>query len=1330
SAQINRIYDVLIAPVHRWRGSVVSFSGDAITCWFDDRDGPATPRAAACALAMQQGMVAFTTVSLPGGDTATITLKVAIASGPARRFVVGDPAIQQIDVLAGDTIARVALVEHETRPGEVLLDQPSAAALGPAAHILEWRPDPNSAAPFALLGGLGELPQTEPWPELPPDALSPAALRPWVLPAVYERSQAGLGAFLTELRPLVAMFVRFSGIDLNQPNAGTRLDAFISDVQHTLARYDGTLLQITIGDKGSYLYAGFGAPTAHEDDPRRAVLAALALERLAEAEPGLALQIGISQGMLLVGVYGSAARTYAATGDEVNVAARLMSKAAPGEILISGAVQKAVAAEFSLETRPPILLKGKSIPMVSAAVRALRQRRPMRLEEPSTSLPMIGRAAELSRLRDAIDRTLAGSPQIIGITAEAGLGKSRLIAEGIRLAHRRGLTGYGSACLATTTTTPYFVWQAIWRAFFDLDPDMLLRRQISTLTDAVADLVPERIEALPLLGPLLGLILEDTDLTRSLGPRDRRQLLHLLLGECLRAAARTAQAEGSGLLLVLEDLHWIDAASLALLRDLAQVIHGLPVLILLAFRPLDQGMPLAEAVAALPHYQQILLEGLDPEGAAQLIRTKLDQLFPMHTAALPAPLAARLIERAQGNPFYLEELLNYLHDRGIDPRDSAALAALELPDTLYSLVLSRLDQLSARQQALLKTASVIGRRFLVTWLHGAFADTGLTNAMQDDLATLLSTDLTALDSPEPDLAYLFKHVVTQEVAYTSLSPSTRALLHSNFAAYLEALAGDTSDAYLDLLAYHYDRSANLPKRREYLRRAGQAAAQKFANDAALSYLTRALALVPPDEQQERFDLLLACEQVYDVLAKREEQAATLAELLLLAEALGDDQRRLQAMLRRVIFVFASANHQGVIEAVQAAIQLAESLGDASSMALALVYWAAALSDLGSFDEARTHLLKALELTRGAGDRTNEALTAYMMGMLDQIEGSYAAAQEWFMQAVELYRTAGDRREEANRLRFHAHMLFARGAIDAACEEARQSEALYHSLGDPEGKGWAAASLALFTCMRGALGEAVEALERGAALVLTGGQRRSVAYVQNVSGIIYDQIGAYAQARAAHEQALELVVAFRSLWGELGYRSNLAMVAHHQGDHIGALAHCQRAVQLGQQYGIRYRLPEALLAQGHAHAALGDWPAAASAYQAAVELHQTLDQQHLICEPRAGLVRAVLAQGQPEAARQHLDAILEQVAAQQLDGTYDPLLICLTCYEALTQLADPRAPTVLRVAYTLLQRRAAALVDPAARATFLGDVAVNRRIGEAWAASQGRTGTMGTTTAPL
>jgi adenylate cyclase len=233
---------------------------------------------------------------------------------------------------------------------------------------------------------------------------------------------------------------------------------------------------------------------------------------------------------------------------------------------------------------------------------------------------MVGRAAELALIGEKLDLALAGQGQLVGIVAEAGMGKSRLLAEVIRLARRKGLRGYGGACQSYGTNTPYLVWESVWRAFFDLDPEMPARRQLRVLEGAIDDWAPNRAEALPLLGPLLGLHLPENDFTSNLEPQYRKSALEALLLDCLIASAHEAAEDGSGLLFVLEDLHWIDAVSHDLLERIAQTIVDLPVLILLAYRPPELLRLQAPRIEALEHFTRAELAPLTDAEATQAIR--------------------------------------------------------------------------------------------------------------------------------------------------------------------------------------------------------------------------------------------------------------------------------------------------------------------------------------------------------------------------------------------------------------------------------------------------------------------------------------------------------------------------------------------------------------------------------------------------------------------------------------------------------------------------------------------------------------------------------------
>lgn len=352
---IKQVFTALIAEVHEYGGSVIGFSGDAVTCWFD---GEAILRAAACALAMQEAMKAFTNVLTPSGNAVSLTLKVAIASGPVRRFLAGDPAVQLIEVLAGRTLDELDFAQHVALSGEVVVTQ---AAVHEDMVVGEWRVASDESR-VAVISGLKGPVDPLPWPEIP--SLDDERVRPWLLRPAYEMIQEGTSQYMSELRQTQALFLKFSGLDYDQdPQAGEKLDRFVRWAQGVVDRYGGHILQVSTGDKGSYIYANFGALIAHEDDALRATLAALDLQN----PPGMpfisSVQIGVASGQMCVGAYGSATRrTYGALGDKANMAARLMVAAIEG-ILTDEVVYQGAQNQVEFIILPEIQVKGRVEPM-------------------------------------------------------------------------------------------------------------------------------------------------------------------------------------------------------------------------------------------------------------------------------------------------------------------------------------------------------------------------------------------------------------------------------------------------------------------------------------------------------------------------------------------------------------------------------------------------------------------------------------------------------------------------------------------------------------------------------------------------------------------------------------------------------------------------------------------------------------------------------------------------------------------------------------------------------------------------------------------------------
>ena len=917
-------------------------------------------------------------------------------------------------------------------------------------------------------------------------------------------STAGTAPFSPNCARRSPSFLRFLGIEYDDDaQAEEKLNSFVSQVQAILTRYEGTLIQLTIGDKGSYLYASFGATVAHEDDARRAAQAALELQQMsAELSFLQPVQIGISSGTMRVGPYGgSTRRTYGALGDDTNLAARLMTAAVPGEVVVSGRVHKEIAEQFSFEPRPPLQLKGKAEPLPVFAVIGQRRQRAIRLEEHTYALPMMGRQAELALIDEKLALASQGQGQVIGITADAGMGKSRLVAEVIRLARKRGFTGYGGACKSSGTNTPYLVWKGIWQAFFDVDPTAPIRRQIRNLEGEIEDRAPSRVEAIPVLSPLLDLPIEDNDFTRTLEAKDRRNVLTAILEECLKSAAAEAP-----LLVVLEDLHWIDALSNELLETLARVSASLPVCFVMAYRPPESRSLQASQVESLPYFTLVTLDQLTTAEVEQLIRAKLAQLFPARTGALPQALVAQLMARAEGNPFYVEELLNYLRDRGINPYDEGALKSLELPSSLHALILSRMDRLSELQKAALKAASIIGRLFSLTWLYGYYPAVGAIDRIKANLAELAQLDLTPLDTPDPELAYLFKHIVTRDVAYESLSYAMRAQLHEQLAQFIETQG---ADRYLDLLAFHYSQSENKAKQREYLQKAGDAAQAAFANDAALDYFTRLLPLL--DDPHAQMELHLKRGTVLELMGRWPEAEADYRAALAIGGQIADPAAVARCCQVLGVLSRLRGEYPSALSWLEQASDAFTALDDRAGLALTLIETGIVWWRRGEYASARRETETGLAMARALADKRAAASGLHTLGLVAEDQGDYLAARAYFEESLALERETGDKQGISTSLNYLGIVANRQGDY--------------------------VTTRALF--------------EEGLALRREIGDKQGIAASLNNLGIVANYQGDQTSARALHEQSLALR---REMGDQMGYRG-IAQQSWVCGPRAGRLREC-------------------------------------------------------------------------------------------------------------------------------------------------------------------------------
>jgi class 3 adenylate cyclase/tetratricopeptide (TPR) repeat protein len=1097
TVHVNRVFHAVVDELDRYGGDVIYFSGDAITCWIDGDDGV---RATACGLAMQETMRHLREVVTPAGSRVRLAMKIAVAVGPARRFVAGDPNIQLMDVLAGRLIDALAVAERHAAKEEVILEQSALESVGDRVEIRELRMDEESGRSCGVVARmLGAVPNPPaPLVETP----LPAQLaKAWLLPAVYERLRTGRGEFLAELRPAFPLFLRFGGIDYDaDEDAIGKLDLFVRAVQRVVTSYGGNLLHLALGDKGAYLYAVFGSPLAHEDDAARAATAALDLRELPSVTAAIDIQIGIAFGRLHSGTYGHERRlAFTCLGDAVNLAARLMSKAPAGQIYVVESVRRAAGDIFIWQELTPITVKGKAdLVSVFALIGSKRYAARSRIRD---ERPIVGRAAELDAIGVQLDEAVGGQGRVIGLSGEAGIGKSRLIAEFVGSAKRRGVLVTAGECQSYGKNTSYLVWREIWSTLFRLDRSVPEQEQVQALENELAAVDPTLVLRAPLLAGLLDLPLTDNDLTSQFDAKLRKNSLEGLLAECLRARAN----EGP-LVLVLEDCHWLDPLSRDLLGVLARTLPTLPVLIVLAYRP-GAGAGSTLGIESLPHFREIALAELDHDHAVLLMRSKLEQLVGAD-ADPPEALVKLVTARAQGNPFYIEELLNFIAIQNVDLQDERALKSLDLPESLHSLILSRIDKLDESPRQVLKVASVFGRVFEAPMLPGAYPELGGLDTVKEHLRALDALDLVHMDQ-EAEQSYVFKHVVTREVAYESMPFAFRSMLHERAGDYIEETAGEGIERNLDLLAHHYWHSENLERKREYLGRAGAAAQGSYANAAAIDYFER---LAPLLSKGSRLDVLLKLGKVLEIVGNWQRAEQVDGEALALAENLDDGLRRASCQTALAEVVRKQGRYGEALELLNRAARGFAAFGDESGVAKVLHLSGTVAAQRGDYDKAQASYKKSLQIRERIGDKAGMASLLSNLGIITEYRGDYEGAREFHQRALELRESIGD--------------LWA---ISVSMSNLGQI-AVYRNRYD-EGRDW---------------------LEKSMVLARQVGDTWMMANCHNNLGNATRGLGDYAAARAHYAESLRVYRDYDDRYALTFLLEDIGMLAALAGDSVSAL----------------------------------------------------------------------------------------------------------------------------------------------------------------------------------
>jgi tetratricopeptide (TPR) repeat protein len=839
----------------------------------------------------------------------------------------------------------------------------------------------------------------------------------------------------------------------------------------TVHRYEGTINQFL----GDGFMALFGAPVAHEDHARRALLAAVGLQQrlrdTAGAEATLRevrVRMGVNTGMVVVGAIGDHLRMdYTAIGNTTNLAARLQALAAPDTICTSAATHRATLPYFECVALGTHALKGITEPVEVYEVRQVRPAGDGSLATalPGISAPLVGRDRELSLLAASLATVLQGGGGVVVVQGDPGIGKSRLVAEVRRQRSPERLLWLEGRALSFGHTLSYWPFIEMVKRWCGITETDTEAQAWSKLEQAVRTLFGARApEIVPYLATVLALEL----------PGEYRQRVHYLDAQALGRQVFLSMhqlfaqlARQQPLLVMLEDWHWVDHSSMALCEHLLPLAQSLGVLFWFVTRADPAGPATRIRTAAARHpgiaFQEITLDALGEDDSRHLLANLIGQL--------PAAVHRQILTKTEGNPFFLEEVVRALIADGLLVKDTRTgawrlarpVAALGLPDTIQGLIVARLDRLEDEVKSVVKLAAVIGRSFFRRILQ-AIAEAG--DAVESGLAQLEHAELIRLRQQQPEVEYIFKHALVQEAAYGSILTERRRVIHGRVAEAIERLFAERLEEFASLLAHHYALAEDWKKAQVYLFKAGDQAGRMAADAEALEHYrqaeaayTRVAAQALTPLQRAMLDRKLG-QAFYGV--GNYDQAIEHCSRALAHLGIAYPRTRWGVRRRMVRFLAAHVLRRVVRGTGHARrhtmeVATAQEISTICRSLAWLDYWV---------DEERCALDSLIELYAGerSGDVLGRVRGLATLAIVLMTFRAFALARRRLAEADTVAQRGDDPAAIAMAAFARSWLAFMTGSLDAGLAAGQLSTATFHRIGDI--RGWGAASFVIcwiFSC---------------------------------------------------------------------------------------------------------------------------------------------------------------------------------------------------------------------------------------------------------------------------
>jgi predicted ATPase/class 3 adenylate cyclase len=805
---------------------------------------------------------------------------------------------------------------------------------------------------------------------LPSDATPPVSYTPPHLAARILSEHAAMearGSTDGERKTITALFADIQDstalIEDLDPEAARRLiDPTLQLMMDAVHRYEGFVVQPT----GDGIFALFGAPLAHEDHPQRALFAALLMQqeskRYAERlrrEQGLNLQIrvGVNTGeVVLRSIRKDDLHTdYTPVGHSIHLASRLESLASGGAVILSEHTYKLIEGYFECKALGEAKVKGvtEPIPIYEVVgIGPLRTRLQVAARHGFTRF--VGRQSELEQLRRAWAQASAGHGQIVGVMGEPGLGKSRLFHE-FKLTTPSGCLLLEAFSVSYGKASPYLPLIELLKTYFQIQPQDDERTRREKVGGKVLMLDRRLEETLPYLFALLG-IDDPTSSLPQMDPQIRRQRTFEALKQVL-----VRESLNQPLILIFEDLHWIDTETQGFLDTLSESVASARILLLVNYRP-----EYRHEWGQKTYYTQLRLAPLGIEEAGELLTALLGNGGSL------TPLKRLILEKTQGTPFFMEEVVQTLAEEGVlsgergHYRLEKAPTELHLSPTVQGVLAARIDRLSREEKELLQHLAVIGREFSLSLVRQVLPQPD--EELYRVLAALQSKEFLYEQPAFPEVVYHFKHALTQEVAYGTVLQERRRALHEQTARAIEALFHLRLDDHYSELAHHYTRSGNTEKAIEYLYRAGQQAVQRSAHAEAISHLTTALELLntlPDTPARTQHELTLQVALGPALMATKgfaaPEVETAYVRACALCQQVGETPQLFPVLWGLWTFYLNQGKLHPAHELGEQILRVAQRVHDSALLAEAHNLLGAVLDPLGEFAAAREHFERSLAL---------------------------------------------------------------------------------------------------------------------------------------------------------------------------------------------------------------------------------------------------------------------------------------------------------------------------------------------------------------------------------